>query len=196
MTYVGGLRARLVHDSVYRMLYDALADLGWFDASSTHSTIAFNSEPLPPDIEVPFNTMALADEDESTEEIELGSQLQDLRWQMYVDFFGENDAISLHVIRDVKDILQGRMPSIGRERPVVEVYDYTLATPVVIFTVEIEGVFTDKARDFPQPWLRAWRSCGFTVVDTYDDEGVSVMLDESGNVLLTESGDPLILETA
>lgn len=168
--YVGGLRARLVHDSVYRMLYNALDALGWFDVTSSRSTVQFNSEPLAPDIEVPFNTVALADEDDRGEEIELGSQLQDLRWQMYVDFFGENDAISLHLIRDVKDILQGRMPSIGRSRPVVDVYDWTLATPVAIFSVDIEDVFTDKARDFPQPWLRAWRSCGFTVVDTYNDE--------------------------
>ena len=169
-TYVGGLRARLVHDSIYHMLYSALEDLGWFAPSSTHSAIAFNSEPLAPDIEVPFNTMALADEDDRGEDIELGSQLQELRWQMYVDFFGENDAISLHVVRDVKDILQGRMPSIGRWRPTVDVYDYTLATPAAIFSVDIEDVFTDKARDFPQPWLRAWRTCGFTVVDTYNDE--------------------------
>lgn len=167
MTYVGGLRARLVHDSIYRMLYDALDALGWFDVSSSRSTITFNSEPLPPDIEVPINTIALADEDERGEAIELGSQLQELRWQMYVDFFAENDALGLHVVRDIKDILQGRMASIGRDRPIVEVYDYTLATPVEIFSVEIEDVFTDKARDFPQPWLRAWRTCGFAVIDTY-----------------------------
>jgi hypothetical protein len=169
-TYVGGLRARLVHDSVYRKLYDALDALGWFTASTTRSQVTFNSEPLAPDIEVPFNTVTLADEDDRGEEIELGSTLQELRWQMYVDFFGENEAISLHLIRDVKDVLQGRMPSLGYSQPNVDVYDYTLATPVAIFTVDIEDVFTDKARDFPQPWLRYWRTCGFTVVDTYKDE--------------------------
>ena len=171
-TYVGGLRARLVHDSIHAMLRAALDNLGWFTASPSHAPITFLSEPLAPDVQVPFNTLALADEDDRGDEIELGSQLQELRWQMYVDFFGENDAISLHVIRDVKDILEGRMPSIGRSRPTADVYDYTLATPVVIFTVDIEDVFTDKARDFPQPWLRHWRSCGFTVVDTYSDEDV------------------------
>lgn len=168
--YVGGLRARLVHDSVYRMLYDALDLLGWFTPSVTHSPVTFISEPLAPDVQVPLNTLGLADEDDGGEEIELGSTLQELRWQMYLDFFGENDAISLHLIRDVKDILQGRMASAGRTRSIVVVNDYTLATPVPIFTVDIEDVFTDKARDFPQPWLRSWRTCGFTVVDTYSDE--------------------------
>lgn len=169
-TYVGGLRARLVHDSVFAMLRDALATLGWFDASANHSTITFNAEALPPDIEVPLNTMALADEDEQGEDLELGSGLQELRWQMWVDFYAENDTIGLHVIRDVKDILEGRMPSIGRGRPTVDVYDYTLATPVVVFAADIEDVRTDKGRDFAQPWLRYWRACAFTVVDTYDNE--------------------------
>ncbi len=170
MTYVGGLRARLIHDSVYAMLHDALDQLGWFDAVASRSQITFLSDALPPDVEVPFNTLALADEGETGDDVELGSQLQETRWEMWVDFYAENDSLSLHLIRDVKDILQGRMPSIGRTRPVVEVYDYTLATPVVIFNVEIEDVLTDRAKGFPQPWLRAWRACGFTVVDTYDDE--------------------------
>lgn len=170
-SYVGGLRARLIHDSVYAMLYDALEALGWFKSVASRSQITFLPDALPPDVEVPFNTLALADEGETGEDIELGSQLQETRWEMWVDFYAENDSLSLHLIRDVKDILQGRMPSIGRTGPIVEVYDYTLATPVVIFNVEIEDVTTDRARGFPQPWLRSWRACGFTVVDTYDDEG-------------------------
>lgn len=168
--YVGGLRARLIHDSVYSMLYTALASLGWFTASPSHSPITFNSEALSTNVEVPFNTLALADEGSRGEGIELGSLLQENRWTMWVDFYAENDSISLHLIRDVHDILEGRMPSIGRSRPVIDVYDYTLATPVVIFEVEIEDVHTDKAQDFPQPWLKSWRACGFTIVDTYDDE--------------------------
>ena len=168
--YVGGLRARLVHDSVFNMLRDALTALGWFAPSATHTPITFISEPLDPNVEVPLNTIAIADADDRGDDIEMGSLLQELRWQIFVDFFAENDAIGLHLIRDVKDVLEGRMPSIGRTGPFVNVYDYTLATPAVLFAVDIEDVFTDKGRDFPQPWLRNWRSCGFTVVDTYADE--------------------------
>lgn len=180
MTIVGGLRSRLIRDSIYEMLRAALADLGWFDEVASRSQISFLADASPPDVEVPFNTLALAGEGETGEDIELGSQLQETRWEMWVDFYGENTSLSLHLIRDVKDILQGRMPSIGRTGPVVNVYDYTLATPVVIFNVDIEDVRTDRAKGFPQPWLRAWHSCGFTVVDTYDNENVDDTPPSSG----------------
>lgn len=172
MAYVGGLRARLIRDSVYRALYNALDDLGWFNPSASHSPVTFPANSFPPDVEVPINTIGLVDDREFSEPIELGSILSERAWTMMVDFFGEDDALSLHLIRDVKDILEGRMPSIGRNEPIIDVYDFTdsALSPPKIFTVEIEDVRVDKAHDFPQPWMRFWRSCEFLVVDAYTDE--------------------------
>lgn len=165
--YVGGLRARLIHDSLYYMLRKALTDLGWFNTEASHTTVTMVAEPYGLNVEVPINTIALADEDMSGEDIEMGSNLADHNWSFYVDFYAENDTLGLHLIRDVKDILEGRMPSIGRKAAVVTVFDYTLATPVPIFTCQIESVQTQRAHDFPHPWLRFWHSCAFTVIDTY-----------------------------
>lgn len=170
MPYVGGLRARLIKDSVHSTLRTSLSALGWFTPGASHSPVTLLAEPVAVDTEVPFNTLAISDEVSTTDEIEMGSRLSDVPWTFFVDFYAENDSIGLHMIRDIKDILEGRFPSIGRNAPIIPVYDYTLATPVQIFVVEVEDVRVDKAHDFPQPWLRHWRECNFTIIDTYEDE--------------------------
>lgn len=171
--YVGGLRARLIRDSLFYMLRDALTDLGWLNnAQPSHLPITLLAEPTQADQEVPLNTVALADDDLRGEDVELGSGLAEQSWSFFVDFYAENDPIGLHLIRDVKDILEGRMASIGRTRPILVVQDWTLATPVAIFTCEIEDVSTARAHDFPHAWLRHWHTCSFTVVDVYENENV------------------------
>lgn len=173
MTYVGGLRARLVRDSVYRTIEKGLRDLGWFTSHASRSPVQLLPEPVALDREVPRNTLALGDEIDDETALELGSGLSEFRWSMFLDVYAENDSIALHLVGDVAAIMGGRMPSIGRSAPVVDVWDYTLATPVAIFRVEVENVRTAKAHDFPQPWLRFWRSCTFQVVDAYTDEDVA-----------------------
>lgn len=171
MAYVGGLRARLIRDSVFRMIRDSLDSLNWLDpAPLTHKPITMKAADVPMNEEIAPNTIALADEDTSESEYELGSNMSEHRWTFYVDFYAENDTIGLHLINDVKAILGGRMPSIGRRSPSCDIYDYTQATPPRIFTVEIEDILLDRGHDFPQPWLRYWYSCRFEVVDHYGDE--------------------------
>lgn len=170
MTYVGGLRARLIRDSVWHVVDDALRDLGWYAAVPSRQPVTLVPEPLPQNTPIPFNTLALGDEDTTPEPIEMGSLLTEFAWDMHVDVYAENDDLSLHLVGDVAAALAGRLPSIGRSAPLIEVIDYTLATPVPVFTVDVESVTTDKARDFPQPWLRFWRSCSFVVVDSYGSE--------------------------
>lgn len=168
--YVGGLRARLIRDSLFYMLRDALTDLGWFVPHASRRTIVFVAEPTQTDEAVPLNTVALADDDMRGDDIELGSSLAEHSWGFFLDFYAENDPIGLHLIRDVKDILEGRMASIGRTGPNLAVLDWTLATPAQIFVCDIEEVRTARSHDFPQAWLRHWHSCSFTIVDTYANE--------------------------
>lgn len=168
--YVGGLRARLVRDSVFHCIDKLMTDLGWYAPADSHQPIRFLADPLPLDVEVPLNTMALSEDGDAPDEIELGSQLAEHNWSMFVDFYGENEALALHVVRDIADGLAGRMSSLGRFAPLIEVYDWTLATPVCIFTVQLEQIKTERAHNFPHPWLRHWYSCSFTVIDTYENE--------------------------
>lgn len=170
MAYVGGLRARLVKQSLYEMVNTALADLGWYDAGRQHEPINFVDEEVANELEVPLNTLSLADGDVSTDELEMGSTLSGHDWAYYLDFFGENDAISIHMSHDIKDILEGRMASIGRTGAIFTVYDWQQATPPELFTCEIFRVTLDRAQNFPKPWQKYWRSVAFIVADEYADE--------------------------
>lgn len=167
---VGGLRARFIRESLYQMLYTAIDDLDWFDAGRRHSPVTFNSIPIAPSDQIPVNTCVLADANTTDAESELGSLMSEVRWTFYVDFYGENDALGLHFSRDIKDILQGRMASIGRTRPDLSVYNYQQATPSVIFHCQIENVALDRPSVITQPFQRYWFSIRFDVVDEYADE--------------------------
>lgn len=169
---VGGLRARLIRESLYQTVKESLIDLDWLNPTNPISPIQFVPRPQNQNEQIEINTLALSDENETGIELELGSQLTEHRWQMYLDFFAEDDSIGLHLIRDIKDVLEGRMTFIGRYDPSFQVYDYRQATPPLIFTCQIENVSVDKAHGFLKPWLEHWYACAFTVVDTYsrDDD--------------------------
>lgn len=166
----GGLRARLIRESLYEMLNDSLTYLGWFNAGRPHSPILLESQAVNRDVQITVNTAALSDDYLTDFDVELGSLLAEHRWTMYFDFFAENDALGLHFVGDVRAILQGRMQSIGRDDPSFVVYDYRQATPTVIATCQIENVTQDRAHGFLKPWLEHWYALQFTVVDFYGDE--------------------------
>jgi hypothetical protein len=170
-TYVGGFRARLVLDNLYNMLYSSLDELGWFDSAREHKPINFTPDPVDEEAtEVPINTLALSDEDLDSEDEEMGSNYASHSWTFYVDFYAENRSLGVHLINDVKAILEGRMPSISRTYPVLEIVDLSQTPAVSIGTCEIEDVVVDKGRGFPNGWQKYWYTCRFTVVDFYGNE--------------------------
>lgn len=167
---VGGLRARLIKDSLYHCVHDSLAALGWFDPGRRHTPLTFTGTTIDRNVSIPFNTLALSDESLHESEEELGSQFALHRTVYYCDFYAENAEIAKHVINDVRDILGGRMSTIGRDDPHVDVYDYSQATPPHIFSVQIENLVVDRAHDFPKPWLVHWYALRFDVLDYYGNE--------------------------
>lgn len=169
-TIVGGLRARLIHDSAYEMIRAALSDLGWFDSGRRHEPVTMVAKPVSNDDQVPFNTLTVSSTDVSDDPIEMGSTLSEDRWTFYVDFYGEDDLVARHIVHDIRDVVRGKLPSIGRAGPVLDVYDYRLATPVVLFRCELENVVVDRANTFTRPWQRHWWAVRFDVVDEYADE--------------------------
>lgn len=170
-TVVGGERARLIRESVFQLVKSNLTTLGWFDPTRPHLPIDFVSRSFDQSQQIPINSAALSDENMTDRYVELGSLLSENTWQMYIDFFADSDALGLHFIRDVQDILRGRFSSIGRNDTVFNVYDFTLPGPPVIFTCDIENVVVDRAHGFLKPWLEHWYSCSFTILDYYDSEG-------------------------
>lgn len=169
-TIVGGLRTRLIKDSAFQVVQASVAALGWMDTGRRHTPVTFRATPVPFDEQVPFNTVSVAAAGMRSEEAEMGSNLSDDTHTFYVDLYAESDDLGTHLIYDIRDILRGKMPSIGRGAPVLPVSDYNHATPTVIFTCQIEDVMVDRANDFPKPWQRYWYVCRFDVVDTYGDE--------------------------
>lgn len=167
--YVGGLRSRLIRDSLIKMVSDSLEALGWFQTDRQHKPLNVIAVAID-DEEVPLNTLAFTEDDMVSSEDELGSLMAEHAWTWFIDFYAEDNSVGLHVIQDVKAILEGRMPSIGRGDPHLDVIDFTLATPVKIFSCEIQDVETHKAHGFPRAFQRFWHSVSFTLIDRYGDE--------------------------
>lgn len=165
MDSYGGIRGRLIKDSLYFMLKGCLEDLGWFTPGANFSPINFIPKALDTDERIEFNTMTLSSGNFWEAELEMGSNAAETTKTYYVDFFAEDDALGEQLITDVKAIAAGRYPLIGREHPTLEVLDYRLATPVPMFNVDIASVRVDRAQDFPKPWLKNWWSCWFHVTD-------------------------------
>jgi hypothetical protein len=164
-TDYGGLRSRLVRDSLFEMVSDGLTALGWFDSGRQHLPLTFSSEPLYDETEVSFNTLTLADGNMDFDDAEMGSLLTELRWFFYMDFYGESDALALHLINDVASILRGINVEAGRSDSVFQVWDYSQATPPQIGYCDIEDVTVDRNREVGKPWKRHWFSVFFTVID-------------------------------
>jgi hypothetical protein len=168
---VGGLRARLVFDSTFKVLSDGLTALGWFAPGRRHQPVSLVDEPPDTDLEVPLNTLALSDENVTSADWELGgSSLVEKTRFLYVDLYAENDSLGKHLIGDVADLLEGRFPSIGRSAPVVAVYDYRQTSPSLITVCNVENLRVDRAHGWTRPWLRHWFSIQFQLVDVYQGD--------------------------
>lgn len=167
MAYTGGIRERLISDSVYNLIRTYLDLIGWFDAGRKHSPITLRTESVAQTEDIPFNTIVISETHTGDVDAEMGSNLGEVTTTFYVDFYAENEALGKHLIHDVRDILKGRMPDIGRTRQDLPVYDFAMTTPQVVFTCDIQDVVVDQARDFPKPWQRHWWMVRFDIVDEY-----------------------------
>lgn len=166
---VGGLRQRLIKDSLFYVLQDSLTQLGWFDGSrGSHLPINFVPEPHENEDLIPLNTLTMAELDLREDLLEMGSATGvETTWILYVDFYAENNPLGREVINDVRDILAGRIPQIGRDDPSIDVYDYRQATPPKLFSVDLENIMVDRAEGFPKPYQKHWYTCRFDVLDCY-----------------------------
>lgn len=169
-TVVGGTRARLIRQSLYEMINTSLDQIGWFNPNQSFKPITFDYRAQNHDEQIEYNTAALSDENMKETGWELGSLYTETTWQMYIDFFADSDALGIHFIRDVQDILRGRWPSIGRSDTPFPVYDTRQATPPILFYCDIDNVMIDRAHGFLKPWLVHWYSCSFNIIDFYQNE--------------------------
>lgn len=170
----GGLLERFIEESVYRLIVDALDDLGWFDTGRQHEPIVPRAEPYALDETIEKNALVIELELTEDEEFETGqaAAIED-GIDAYVDFYAENTSLGRHLAGDVRGILRGKMPSIGRLTNTFEIIDWSLATPTPIAGAYgiFEDITTARASVFSRPWKNTLFSTKFRVIvstDTYE----------------------------
>lgn len=150
----GGLRDRLVHESLTELLRSCLSDLGWFNTvdPAVRRPVNLRTMPARLDEEIQPNVVVVTPGDDDTEDVELGSTLAEHTREYWVEVYAEDEAILNHLRGDIEAILRGKHPGCGRDAPTMDLIDWTVATPVKIGTMLIEGVRGDRPRIINRPW--------------------------------------------
>ena len=168
---LGGLRRRLIKDNFYYMLYNSLSDLGWFTGSMSKQPVTLVPEQIDSRTEIKPNKIGIASEDLDSEEAEMGSDLEQSRWQVYIDIFAEDESIGIHLTGDIYDILRGKFHSLGRKGPILEVYNLMEDGEPYLFTCHIEDIEEARVREWDNPHNKYWWVIAFSIMDTYYGSG-------------------------
>lgn len=157
MVLEGGLRDRMVFESVLEAIKADLIARGWFAAGRWHKPILIVDEFPDSEAEVALNTLAFSLGDTVSREFELGSKAELLTVPMYVDFFAESDGVGRHVVGDIHSYVQvaGQFP----------VFDYRQPTPPVEFIVQlVEGTIErSKPSRAVNTWQKNWHVVSFVL---------------------------------
>jgi hypothetical protein len=173
----GGLRTRLVADSTRITVIAGLQALGWFEPTihdrppglRRHHPLKYVTTPVSWQTAVTPNAIALSIDDVVDQPLGLGDEIED-RITFYVDVFAESDAVGWELALNVRDILIGKLPEIGRTGPVIDLYDLRMATPVAFSQADVTDVSIDQAQSDARAWQAHWFMIRGFLEDDYDDE--------------------------
>lgn len=148
MPLEGGLRDRMLIESLGDHVQTHLDSLGWFDSGRQHAPISIvNGFPTDTD-RVELNTIAFSVENAVGDDAEMGSKAEVHGTAFFVDMFMEDDSVGWH--------LSGDVYAFFKKNKVLDVYDYSQAGPPVDFQVEITDVDRRKPTRATNPWQRHW----------------------------------------
>ncbi|QBQ74869.1 hypothetical protein [Caudovirales GX15bay] len=173
----GGIRTRLIGDSLRLAVIGGLEALGWFDATihdsppgtRQHRPVRYIPKPVKWTVPVEPNAIAISAEDVSDDEFGLGGEVADLL-RYYIDIYAESDAIGWHLAQDARDLLLGRSTASGRTGPVIDVFDLRQATPSPFTQVDIEEILVDRALNEAREYQNHWFMVRVAITDEYLDE--------------------------
>lgn len=173
----GGLRTRLIGDSLRLAVIAGLEVLGWFDPTiydqppglRQHQPLRYVPRPSKWDVPIAPNCLAISTEDILEDEFGLGDEVAD-SIRCYIDIFGEDDPVSWHLTQDIRDLLIGRIGATGRHGPVLDIYDLRMPTPAPFTQIDIEEVFVDRARNEAREYQNHWFMIRVDLLDEYADE--------------------------
>jgi len=159
MPLEGGLRDRMVLESILRDIETHLTSLGWFNAGREHKPITIVDEYPSDTDEVALNTIAFSLGDNRSSPTEMGSKAETLYIPIFVDMFAESDGLGRHVIGDVHTHVakQGQFT----------IYDYSVAVPTAEFTVQVEMASIEKRKPARavNTWQKNWHVVSFVVIE-------------------------------
>ena len=92
----GGIRTRMILESVLKAVEADLTTRGWFD-DGQFSPISIIDEYPDDSDEVAVNTIAFSLGDSRTEPTELGGMSEEVIYPIFVDMFAESDGLGRHV---------------------------------------------------------------------------------------------------
>ena len=169
---VGGLRDRLIHESVYRRVQSGLEAIGWMNSGRSHAPLVLIPEQKSWDEELAPNSITVAPADTDDEDWELGSFGSKNTHVFNVDVFGENEALGLQISGDVRDIIRGKFSTQFTNQAQLPVLDWTQGTtsPPTLFMCDIEHVTRDRALNFPHKFQRYLWVIRFEVIDYYTSD--------------------------
>lgn len=148
MPLEGGLRDRMLIESLGNHIETHLTSLGWFAAGREHSPISItNGFPTDTD-DVQLNTIAFSVENARGEDTEMGTNAEVHETAFFVDMFMEDDSVGWHLSGDIYFYL--------KKNRVLDVHDYATVGDPVDFQVEISDVDRRKPPRATNPWQRHW----------------------------------------
>lgn len=169
MIYVGGKRQRLIKDNFRLLIEDGLTQLGWLDANRDHKPVSVHSKSFELSEEILPNVITVSVEDVTSEELEMGSNLDETRMESYVDIYAEDDVVGLGLSGDIYDLLRGKFRSINDDTR-LRVKDLSKSAKPEIFTCELENIEVSRVRNWDVPFRQFWWTIGLDIVDYYSDE--------------------------
>lgn len=163
----GGLRDRLVLESLVEMLRDTLGTLGWFDDVDPAVRLPVNltSKSYKADEEIPLNTIRVLYVDDDHDDIEIGSLASEDTRTCYVEVYAQDEAVLNHLRGDIVAILRGKHPGCGRTWNTLELTDWTLATPAQFGLAHLDRVRSERSRFFNRPWAEFWIGVRVDIVE-------------------------------
>lgn len=171
----GGLRSRLILDSVRFAIITTLQEFGWFDSTvhdtppgnRRHQPFRYMSRPVDWSETIQPNAIAISPEDTGDEPSGFGGEVEDSS-EIYVDLFAQDDSLGWQVAFDIRDSLLGKINSAAG--PQIDIYDFRQATPAPFTTVDVDLIEVDRSQGEARTWQRHWFMLHLVILDEYHDE--------------------------
>lgn len=168
----GGLRDRLVFESFALHVKTGLEALGWVGVTTgpRKPQFGFRTTPVPDVEEIPANTIAVTFETVDMSDGEIGSNLTENSHAAWVDIYTDTTdpngyALAMQISGDVRDLLRGKMRSIGFEEPVFQLVDNRDPDdPVVFGWCDLEDIVQERSASETRS-KRWWVAVAATVVE-------------------------------